>query len=213
VPIARLLLISTIIASLRVGPILIVGATIAAVVPDASYGESHELGSVEDYLEDDPDFTAAYKVSSIGIEVSNGRNELKNGVRFAGIEIHQVVPGGPGAAAGLQGRRATALVAQAALIVGGLFLPPAATLAAIVMQRGGIGQSHDFIIAVDAQRTRNVCELENALGQAEPGQTVYLTIVTEGRREQVRLNLPREMLSRRVHVGPDVHCGFSKPRG
>jgi S1-C subfamily serine protease len=171
VPIARLLLISTIIASLRVGTILIVGATIATVVPSASYSESHELGSVDDYLEDDPDFTAAYKMSSIGIEVSNGRSELKNGVLFAGIEIHQVVPDGPGAAAGLQGRRATAQVAQVALIMGGLFFPPATTLAAIVMQRSGIGQSHDFIIAVDAQRTRNVCELENALSQAEPGES------------------------------------------
>jgi hypothetical protein len=46
-------------------------------------------------------------------------------------------------------------------------------------------------IAVDAQRTRNVCELESALSQAEPGETVYLTIVTAGRREQVRVNLPR----------------------
>jgi S1-C subfamily serine protease len=188
---ARLPLISTIIASLRVGTILIVGATIAAVVPSASYGESHELGSVDDYLENDPDFTAAYEVSSIGIEVSNGRSKLKNGVRFAGIEIHQVVPGGPGAAAGLQGRRATAKVAQVALIVGGLLFPLATTLAAIVMQRSGIGRSHEFIIAVDAQRTRNISEFENALSQTEPGQTVYLTIVTEGRREQVRLNLPR----------------------
>jgi S1-C subfamily serine protease len=191
VAIARLLLISTIIASLRVGTILIVGATIAAVGPGASYGESQELGSVDDYLQNDPDSTGTYKVPLIGIEIRNGQSELKNRVRFAGIEIYRVVPESPGAAAGLQGRRAAVQVALVALTVGELFFPPAAMLGAIVMQQSGIGQLHDLIIAVDAQRTRNVYELESALSQAEPGETVYLTIVTVGRREQVRVNLPR----------------------
>ena len=59
------------------------------------------------------------------------------------------------------------------------------------MQHSDIGQSLDLIIAVDGQRTRNVGELESALSQTEPGETVYLTIVTVGRREQVRVNLPR----------------------
>jgi S1-C subfamily serine protease len=173
-----------------VGTILFVFATLAPVGPSASYGESQELGSVDDYLQDDPDSTGTYKVPVIGIEISNGRSELEN-VRFAGIEIYQVVPDSPGAAAGLQGRRAAVQVAQVALTVGVLFFPPAVMLGAIVMQQSGIGQSRDLIIAVDAQRTRNVCELENALSQTEPGETVYLTIVTGGRREQVRLNLPR----------------------
>jgi S1-C subfamily serine protease len=191
VPIARLLLVSTIIASLRVGTVLIVGATIAVVGPKASYGESQELGSVDDYLQDDPDFADTHKVPLIGIEVSNGRGELKSGVRPAGIEIHKVLLDGPGAAAGLHGRRAAVQVALVALTVGGLFFPPAAMLGAIAMQHSSIGQSQDLIIAVDAQRTRNVGELESALSRAEPGETVYLTIVTVGRREQVRVNLPR----------------------
>jgi S1-C subfamily serine protease len=190
-PIARLLLISTIIASLRVGTVLIVGATIAAVGMSASYAESQELGSVNDYLQDDPDFADTHKVPLIGIEVSNGRSELKSGVRPAGIEIHKVLPDGPGAAAGLQGRRAAVQVALVALTVGGLFFPPAGMLGAIMMQHSDIGQSLDLIIAVDGQRTRNVGELESALSQTEPGETVYLTIVTVGRREQVRVNLPR----------------------
>ena len=46
--------------------------------------------------EDDPSFTGTYKVPLIGIEVSNGRSELKSGVRLAGIEIYQVFPDSPG---------------------------------------------------------------------------------------------------------------------
>jgi hypothetical protein len=91
-----------------------------AVEMSASYAESQELGSVNDYLQDDPDFADTHKVPLIGIEVSNGRSELKSGVRHAGIEIHKVLPDGPGAAAGLQGRRAAVQVALVALTVGGL---------------------------------------------------------------------------------------------
>jgi hypothetical protein len=61
-------------------------------------------------------------------------------------------------------------VALAALTVGGLFFPPAAVLGAMVMKQSRIDQSHELIIAVDAQRTRNVGELESALSQAEPGE-------------------------------------------
>jgi S1-C subfamily serine protease len=172
------------------GTILTVGATITGAGPSASDGQSQGLGSVEDYLEDDPSCTGPYKVPSIGIEVSNGRSELKSGVRLDGIEVCQVLPDSPGAAAGLQGRRAAVQVALVALTVGGLFFPPAAVLGAMVMKQSGIGEPHVLIIAVDAQRTRKVGELESALGQAEPGETVYLTVVSGGRREQVHVNLP-----------------------
>jgi S1-C subfamily serine protease len=119
-----------------------------------------------------------------------GGVRLKSGVRLAAIEIYQVLPDSPRAAAGLQGRRAAVQVALVALTVGGLFFPPAAILGAMVMKQSGIGQSDELIVAVDAQRTRNVGELESALSQAEPGETVYLTVVSGGRREQAHVNLP-----------------------
>ncbi len=53
-----------------------------------------------------------------------------------------------------------------------------------------VGAGYILIVAVDAQRTRNVGELESALSQTEPGETVYLTVVSGGRREQVHVNPP-----------------------
>jgi hypothetical protein len=50
----------------------------------------------------------------------------------------------------------------------------------MVMRQSGIGQSEELIVAVDAQRTRNVGELESALSRAEPGETDYLTVVSGG---------------------------------
>ena len=64
----------------------------------------------------------------------------------------------------------------------------------MVMKQSGIGQSDELIVAVDAQRTRNVGKLEGALSQAEAGETDYLTVVSGGLsggpREQVHMNLP-----------------------
>ena len=88
VPVLRLLLISTFVASLTVGTILTVGATITAARSSASDGQSQNLGSVEDYLKDDDSFTRTYQVPFIGIQVGNGRSELKSGARLAGIEIY-----------------------------------------------------------------------------------------------------------------------------
>jgi hypothetical protein len=58
----------------------------------------------------------------------------------------------------------------------------------MVMKQSGIGQSDELIVAVDAQRTRNVGKLEGALSQAEAGETDYLTVVSGGRRPADRLN-------------------------
>jgi hypothetical protein len=123
-----------------------------------------------------------------------GGVRLKSGVRLGAIEIYQVLPDSPRAAAGLQGRRAAVQVALVALTVGGLFFPPAAVLGARVMKQSGIDQSHELIIAVDAQRTRNLGELDSALSQAEPGENR----VFDGRqRRPVAQAQPGARLNRR----------------
>ena len=60
------------------------------------------------------------------------------------------------------------------------------------VQQSGLGESHDLIIAVDGQRTRNLNDFMRAIGEAEAGEIVYLTVVSEGRRNQVRVELPPE---------------------
>jgi hypothetical protein len=39
-------------------------------------------------------------------------------------------------------------------------------------------------------RTRNVTEFEEAIEKADAGEVVYLTVVSSGRREQIRVALP-----------------------
>ena len=53
-----------------------------------------------------------------------------------------------------------------------------------------MGQPHETIIAVDGERTRDVTDFEEVIEKAKPGEVVYLTVVSGGRREQIRVALP-----------------------
>jgi hypothetical protein len=57
-----------------------------------------------------------------------------------------------------------------------MVFPPAMFMAVLVSQ-GDVGESHDLIIAVDGERTRNIADLEDALDRAHNGEIVYLVVV------------------------------------
>jgi S1-C subfamily serine protease len=77
----------------------------------------------------------------------------------------------------------------AVLAVGGLFVPPA-MIVAILVSQSDVGESHDLIIAVDGERTRNIADLQDALSRADDGEIVYLVVVRAGRRQCVAVRLP-----------------------
>lgn len=68
-------------------------------------------------------------------------------------------------------------------------------LGVMALQQNGISQSHELIIAVDGQRTRDVTDFGEAIAKAEAGQFVYLTVLSRGQREQLRVELPVACLS------------------
>jgi len=163
------------------------GARMAAAGQTVS---EQSLGSADDYVKSTPNFANAYEIPLLGIEVNNGADNLKGGYPVSGVEILTAISGGPGAAAGLQGRRQGVQAAlTVGILAGAIFFPPA-MLGVMALQNSGIGASRELIIAVDGQRTRDVTDFGEAIEKAEAGEVVYLTIVSGGRREQIRVELP-----------------------
>jgi len=184
---SRLVTVRTIAVSLMIGAIVL-GACATMVTADQIPEPS--LGSASDYLKSNPHFANTYEIPLLGIEVDNGTDSLTDGHEVSGVEVLSTIPSGPGAAAGLRGRREGI---QAALTVGimagAVFFPPA-MLGVVALQQSGIGQSRELIIAVDGQRTRDVTDLGEAIEKAEAGEFVYLTILSHSQREQLRVELP-----------------------
>jgi S1-C subfamily serine protease len=185
-------IIARLIAGIVFGIVLSADVRIAVAGQRVSDSEPRHLG-LADYVQSRPAFGHPYEAPLMGMEVNSGWGELKSGQRLSGVEIHRVSPGGPSAAAGIRGRRVAVRTAlTVALTAGALFFPPA-MVGAIAVHRSGLGESHDLIIAVDGQRTRNLDDFMHAISEAEAGQIVYLTVVSKGERNQVRVELPAEL--------------------
>ena len=172
----------------------VVFATEAIGAAGGSANQSQALGSVKDYVSGDPYAVGENEdqVSALGIEVVNGESKLTRGPSVTGLKVISVDPDGPAAIARLQSERMIARVLTAALAAGGMVFPPALFVAILVSQ-GDVGESHDLIIAVDGERTRNIADLQDALSREDGGEIVYLVVVRAGRRECVAVRLPGEL--------------------
>lgn len=164
---------------------LAVPATVSCgVVAQEQNDTLSPVGSVDDYMREQ-NSGLVREVPELGLEVTEGAGRLAAGTSLRGIQVLRVIPDGPGARAGLKDEQiAGKLVVAGVLFAGGLFFPPAFFLAAAVAG-SDIGDSHDTIIAVDSERTRDVQELEDAIGKSRQGPVIYLSVVRAGHRSQV----------------------------
>jgi hypothetical protein len=132
--------------------------------------------------------------SPIGVELEEGSRKLSNGQEAQGLMVLEVTKGSPAATAGLHGYRHTAHSAlQGAAIAAALFpspFAPIAMLALPVIELTHVGESYDMIIGVDGSRVTNYLDFTDRIHEARPGEIVYLSVLRDGKREQMKVFLP-----------------------
>jgi len=133
--------------------------------------------------------------SSIGVEVREDQRKLQSGEQAAGLLIIGVTSGSPAAKAGLHAHTDTARnVLEGAAVAGSMVFPPAVLLIPI-LANVPVGDSYDLIIAVDGWRVTNFIEFEDRMRDLQPGEIVYLTVVRDGKRLQVPVQVPQDQLT------------------
>jgi hypothetical protein len=100
-----------------------------------------------------------------------------NGGEEHGLEVLTIDPNSPASRAGLHARSGMSGVGAAVTTLTGILPFGAAMANKALATSGAMGQGGDMIIAVDGQRVRDQSDLESAMAQLKPGDTMYLKVI------------------------------------
>ena len=126
----------------------------------------------------------------LGICVQRIESHSAPGREVEGLEIVSVDPDSPAEYAGLKGRGAMSSLGASGATAGALMPPLDIALMPLLKKTGQLGQTGDLIIAIDDRRVTSEADLETALGDAKPGDMIYLTVVrlaNDGVRKTIKL--------------------------
>jgi hypothetical protein len=162
--------------------------------PSAAMNPSDErsdrIGTLDEYEQRNPNALHTSDAPLIGIRVAIGRARFDSGASLDGLAIIYVRPDSPAARAGLQSEWAATKVAFGAAGVAAAVLFPPAILGVLMLHDALAHGTPEVIVAVDADRTRDITDFETAIARARPGEVVYLATICNGRRKQFRVALP-----------------------
>ncbi len=142
------------------------------------------LHSLQEFMAEGSD------TSVIGVELREDRRKLNTGEQADGLLIVKVQKNSPAAEAGLRGySTAGHNVLEGAALAAAMVFPPA-VLAIAVVEGTHVGEFYDMIIGVDGKRVTNYLDFEDEMRAAKPGDVVYLSVVRNGKRKQILVQLP-----------------------
>ncbi len=116
----------------------------------------------------------------LGLAVQRIESHSTPGRDVVGLEIVSVDPGSPAERAGLKGRGPMTRLGASGATAGALMAPLDIALMPLLKRAGQLGHTGDLIVAIDGRRIMGEVDLETALAESKPGDTIYLTIVRQG---------------------------------
>ena len=130
-----------------------------------------------------------------GMQLREARRTLKSGEEAEGLLVIAVEKGSPAAAVGLHPYSHTVHDAlAAAAMVGAVFSGGLAVVVIPALDYMQIGESYDMIIGVDGSRVTNFLDFQDRMRDLQPGEVIYLSVVRNGKRLQVTMPVPADVL-------------------
>jgi S1-C subfamily serine protease len=126
----------------------------------------------------------------LGISVQRIESHATPGHDLEGLEIVGVDPGSPAERAGLKSRGGMTRLGASSATAGALIAPLDIALMPLLKKTGQLGQSGDIIVAIDDRRVMGEVDLETALADLKPGDTIYLTVVRLANNGKKTIRVP-----------------------
>ena len=130
-----------------------------------------------------------------GMQLREAKRTLKSGEEADGLLITAVEKGSPAAAVGLHAySHGVHDALTAAAMVGAIFSGGLAVVVIPAIDYMQVGESYDMIIGVDGSRVTNFLDFQDRMRDLQPGEVIYLSVVRNGKRLQVTMPVPANVL-------------------
>ena len=155
------------------------GEDTSSIDPNFRPGTENGTGNVEGNVNSNLNSNLKYQPHArpyLGITVAYV-SKCYNGGEEHGLEVLTIDPNSPAARAGLQARSGMTAIGAAVSTLSGILPGGSILTSKALATSGAMGQGGDMIVAVDGNRVRDQSDLESAMSQLKPGDTMYLTVI------------------------------------